>query len=362
MFGDGIDPLTKYQRPPVQCYHGGQSFRYCPDFKCDFSVTTNVSGPPQHAIEAAKKVFTEIEHYPDQDAWVPRCHVADVLGISPFQIRVGNGASEFIDILSRIWKPGTTWRPYPNTVQYLEFKRAFTNAGQTEVAVDNANAEVTIIVNPNSVTGEFIDLPQMREIIARDSKSTFIIDESFVMCYGPEWFNHSAIQLIKEFGDRVIVLTSWTKVLACPLLRLGTVISTEAMTQRIAKIQAPWTVNGFAQAFFANAIHDTDYFKEMWDITPKWNEEMRKLLTEYGGEIYTNAPTWVPYVYVDLHSKEAAERATQLAFDSGLPVRHCDDYGCPTALRLGVRYIKFLQMLINVWKQDEQLESLVHAK
>lgn len=360
MFGDGVDPLTKYERPPVQCYHGGQSFRYCPDFKCDFSVTTNVSGPPQNAITAAKKVFTDIEHYPDQDAWVPRCHVADVLGLSPFQIRVGNGASEFIDILSRIWQPGTTWRPYPTTVQYLEFKRAFTNAGQVQTDPNDANAQVTIVVNPNSVTGEFIDLPQMREIIARDSKSTFVIDESFIMCYGPDWLNHSAIQLIKEFGDRVIVLTSWTKVLACPLLRLGTVITTENMTQRIAEIQAPWTVNGFAQAFFVSAIHDNTYFKEMWEVTPKWNEEMRTLLQEFG-KVY-EAPAWVPYVYVDMNSKEVAERATQVAFDNGLPVRHCDDYGCPTALRLGVRDTKFLKMLIDAWKQDEKLQKLIHAQ
>ena len=359
MFGDGVDPLTKYEKPPVQCYHGGQSYRWCPDFKCDFSVSTNVSGPPKKAIEAAKQVFCDIEHYPDQDAWVPRCHVADVLDINPFMIRIGNGASEFIDILSRLWEPGTTWRPYPTTTQYLEFERAFTNAELVKVACDDASAKITIIVNPNSLTGDFYELSELREIIKRDSQSTFIIDESFIMCYGPNWKDQSAIQLIKEFGDRVIVVTSWTKVLACPLLRLGTVISSENNINAIAKIQAPWTVNGFAQAFFISAIHDKDYFKEMWEVTPKWNQEMRKLITEFGGKVYEKAPTWVPYIYVDLGSAEAAKRADRVAFDNGLPIRLCDDYNKPTHIRLGVRDVKYCKMLVDLWKKDEELTKLM---
>ena len=111
----------------------------------------------------------------------------DVLDINPFMIRIGNGASEFIDILSRLWEPGTTWRPYPTTTQYLEFERAFTNAELVKVACDDASAKITIIVNPNSVTGDFYELSELREIIKRDSQSTFIIDESFIMCYGPNW-------------------------------------------------------------------------------------------------------------------------------------------------------------------------------
>ena len=359
MFGDGVDPLTKYEKPPVQCYHGGQSYRWCPDFKCDFSVTTNVSGAPAKAIEAAKKVFTEIEHYPDQDAWVPRCHVADELGINPFMIRIGNGASEFIDILSRIWEPGTTWRPYPTATQYLEFERAFNNAGLVKKDSNDATAQITVIVNPNSVTGDFYELNELREIIKRDEKSTFIIDESFIMCYGPEWKNQSAMNLIKEFGDRVIILTSWTKVFACPLLRLGTVISTEDNIMRIAKIQAPWTVNGFAQAFFISAIHDKDYFKDMWELTPKWNNEMREMITAFGAKVHDKAPTWVPYVYVDMGSKEAAARADRLAFDNGLPLRLCDDYGKPTYVRLSVREPKYVKMLIDIWKADEELTKLM---
>jgi histidinol-phosphate/aromatic aminotransferase/cobyric acid decarboxylase-like protein len=359
MFGDGVNPLTKYKKPPVQCYHGGQSHRLCPNFKCDFSVTTNVSGPPAKAIEAAKQVFTDIEHYPDQDAWVPRCHVADVLGINPFMIRIGNGASEFIDILSRIWEPGTTWRPYPSTILYREFRRAFENAGLIKKPSDDATAEITVICNPNSVTGDFYEINELREIIKRDEKSTFIIDESFIMCYGPDWKEQSAIKLIPEFGDRVIVVTSWTKVFACPLLRLGTVISTEHNIERIAKIQPPWTVNGLAQAFFISAVHDKDYFKEMWEITPKWHKEMVDLINEFGAEAYEKAPNWVPFIYVDFKTKEAAERADRLAFDNGLPIRLCADYGKPSHVRLGVRDIKYVKMLIDIWKADEELTKLM---
>jgi len=359
MFRDEIDPLTKYERPPVQCYHGGQSFRYCPNFKCDFSVTTNVSGPPASAIKAAKEQFIDIEHYPDQDAWVPRCHFADYIGFHPNQIRLGNGASEFIDLISRIFKPGTTWRPYPSQVLYLEFERAFTNAGLLKTESSNANAEITVIVNPNSTTGDYIEIDELRKIIAADSKSTFVIDESFIMSYGPDWIKQSAMQLIQEFGDRVMVLTSWTKVWACPLLRLGTLVSSEKMIERIAEIQAPWTVNGFAQSFFIAALQEKDYFKEMWETTPLWNAEMRKLFKEIGCKPNENSPIWVPYVYVDMLTQEIATKAHRLAFDAGLPIRLCDDFHQPAKVRLGVRELKYVHMLFDIYKNDKELMEMI---
>ena len=359
MFKDNIDPLTKYPKPPVECFHGGQSYRYCPDFKCDFSVTTNISGPPKDAIEAAKEVFVDIEHYPEQDAWVPRCHLAENIGFQPNQIRLGNGASELIDLISRIFEPGTTWRPHPNAVQYLEFDRAFRNAGLSKLDSTNIDAQITVIVNPNSPTGDYIDIEEMRSLVLEAKNSIFVIDESFIMCYGPDWLNHSSLQLIKDFPDRIIVLTSWTKVWACPSLRLGTVISSQSIIDRIDTIQPPWTVNGFAQAFFIKAINDKNYFNFMWEFTPKWNQLIRDKFIEIGCKPNLNAPLWVPYVYCDMLNEEAAKRAHQIAFDNGLPIRKCDDFEKYSFVRIGVRDPKYIEMLFDVFKSDEILMNLL---
>ena len=355
------NPTAKYVKPAVECFHGGQSFRTCPNFKCDFSVTTNISGPPRNAIEAAKATFADMEHYPEQDAWVPRCYFADFIGITPNECLMGNGSSELIDVTCRIFKPGTTWRPGPWPAQYLEYNRAAKSAGLVKVPAGTQSADLTIFVNPNSPTGNFLELDEIRKMLDADPKSTFIIDESFLICYGPDWKEHSAMQLIKEYGDRVIVISSWTKVFACPLIRIGTVVSTKAIIDRIAALQAPWSVNGFAQAFFVQALQEKNYFDECWEVTSKINSEMRTKLLEMGFKPNMDAPTWVPYVYCDFLTTEIALLAEKIAFDAGLPIRHCGSFGQPQYVRFGVRQMHYFDELLSVLKSDAHFMELVNA-
>lgn len=360
-----MDPVAKYQKPAVQCFHGGQSWVACKNFKCDFSVTTNLAGPPTSGVDAAMQAFDEIEHYPDQDAWEARCHLADICQLSPEQILLGNGASEFIDVVPRLFPRGTQWRPGPWPAQFMEYERAAVNAGLVKTPWENHNAPVTIMINPNSPTGDYIPFEKLREMIAKDEKSTFVIDESFISCHGPDWWNHSAIRLIEEFGDRVIVICSWTKVLACPLLRIGTVTSTKNIINRILKLQVPWSVNGFAQKFMIAALHDETYFEKMWRITPIWKQMMHDLVKEVGFRVNENSPLWVPYVYVDMLDDEIAKEADKTAFEAGYPIRLCTSFSQPHNVRLGVRLPKHARGLQQAWMENKKLMEMIkefHAK
>ncbi|EAY19702.1 histidinol-phosphate aminotransferase, putative [Trichomonas vaginalis G3] len=357
------DPIVaKYQKPSVQCFHGGQSYMACKNFKCDFSVTTNLSGPPKSAVQAALDAFNEIEHYPDQDSWECRCHLADAMKMPPEQILLGNGASEFIDMVPRLFKAGQKWRPGPWPAQFMEYERAATNAGLVKVPNANNDAELTIMINPNSPTGDYIPFEDLRAMIARDSRSTFLIDESFMPCFGPDWMNHSAIRLIEEFGDRVIVCMSWTKVLACPLIRLGTLCSTKNIIDQINKHQIPWSVNGFAQKFMIAALHQETYFEEMWRITPYWKRIMFDLLSELGAKPNLNSPLWVPYVYVDFYTEELAGLADKVAFEAGYPLRWCKSFGTPTCCRLGVRTPQHALGLVTAFKSCKELHEGLKAQ
>ena len=356
------DPVKKFTKPAVQCFHGGQSYKMCQNFKCDFSVTTNLSGPPKSAVKAALDAFDEIEHYPDQDSWEARCHLADAMRISPDQILLGNGASEFIDMCPRLFKPGMRWRPGPWGAQFMEYERAAINAGLVKVPFEESDAELTILINPNSPTGDYIPFEELRALIAKDSKSSFLIDESFIPCYGPDWMDHSAIRLVKEFGDRVMVCQSWTKVLACPLIRIGTLVSTKNIIQKIEKRQIPWSVNGFAQKFMIAALHDETYFEEMWRITPYWKRIMHDLLGELGVRPNLKSPLWVPYVYVDFGTEECAQLADKVAFEAGYPLRWCKSFGQPTTCRLGVRLPQHALGLVTAFKKNEKLMELIKAQ
>jgi histidinol-phosphate/aromatic aminotransferase/cobyric acid decarboxylase-like protein len=97
-----------------------------------------------------------------------------------------------------------------------------------------------------------------------------LIDESFISCIGPDWMEYSSLTLIEEFSDGVIICCSWTKVLACPFVRIGTLFASENILKKVQKFQIHWSVKEIAQEFFISAIHQSNYFKEMWELTPQW--------------------------------------------------------------------------------------------
>ena len=360
-----MDPICKkYTKPDVQCFHGGQSFRQCPNFKCDFSVTTNVMGPPKKAIEdAVKELRQDIEHYPEQEAWPARCHFANIMNISPHEVLIGNGASEHIDIIPRLYQQGTKWIPGYHQPQYMEYERAANNAGLVKVTNENEigsdELHLRIMINPNSPTGDYIPFEELRQKIADEKNTVFVIDESFISCIGKDWVNHSAVRLVNEFAPRVWVISSWTKVFACPLIRVGTVVSCKENIDKVQKLQVPWSVNGAAQAFIIAAINDNEYLGKMWQQTPVLKKHQIDLLDQIGFRANPNSPLWVPFIYVDFLTEEIEQLAEEIAYNAGYPIRGCKSYGAPHCVRLGVRLIEHQEALANAWKSNEKLIKLI---
>ncbi|OHT13703.1 histidinol-phosphate aminotransferase [Tritrichomonas foetus] len=357
-----IDPVVaKFSKPEVQCFHGGQSYSRCPNFKSDFSVTTNVMGPPKDALAAAIDALkANIEHYPDQEAWPVRCHFANVMNIKPEEVLIGNGASELIEIVPRLYPEGTKWRGGYHQPQYMEYERAALNANLEKVPTEkNDEAKMIIMINPNSPTGDYIPFEELRQKIKDASDTVFIIDESFISCIGPDWINHSAIRLVNEFAPRVWVIASWTKVFACPFIRIGTLVSCQENIEKVQKLQVPWSVNGAAQAFIISAINDKKFFEEMWKQTPVLKANQIKLLDEVGFKANPNSPLWVPYIYVDFLNEEITQEAERIAFEAGYPIRVCKSYGAPHHVRLGIRLIEHQEAMQKAWLASEKLKNLI---
>ncbi|KAL0248389.1 hypothetical protein GEMRC1_003625 [Eukaryota sp. GEM-RC1] len=345
----------------VQEFHGGQSWEKLGDrFICDFSVTTSVLGPPRGALRAARHALSLIDHYPEQDAFKARQVVGKFIEWPASQILLGNGASEFIDLVLR-GNPGATWRPGPWPCQFMEYERSAKANGLTKVDWENTDADYTVIVNPSSPTGDYVSLKKMEEWI-QSTSSVWIVDESFIMCRGPNWRKYSVMDLVEKYPDRIVVIVSWTKVFACPGIRIGSVASTQTVVNNIQSIQVPWSVNIPAQRFIAAAVTDRRYLKKTWFTVPRYRKRFEKLLKRLGLKPNANSPMWVPWIYVDCKRADIAERMTSVALEAGLPVRHCESYGQPTFLRLGIRTPIHQNLLLRAWIRDPVLYGLVQAR
>lgn len=333
----------------TQEVHGGQTWRALGErFVSDFSVTTNAFGAPAAALDAARAALADVHHYPAADNGDAIAALARFTGWEADKLLVGNGASEFIDLVMRTAPPGP-FKPGPYKAAYMEYNRAAIASGREILPyADERDAGVTVVIHPNSPTGDCMSLDGLRDVL-EGTKGIVVVDESFIPFYGPEWRSVSALELVTEYPDKLLVLSSWTKLWSCPGLRLGSIAGSASWIKKLKKLQTPWSCNTLAQAFFVSACADTDYMKKTWAVLPGWKAEQIARLKALGWTPNPESPLWVPWVYFDCHDAVTATKATAVAQDAGCPVRHCASFGTPTCIRVGVRDPAEQAVLQDAW-------------
>lgn len=345
---DGWDTKT-------QEVHGGQTWRHCRQFHADFSVTTNALPPPSSAVVAATAALDTMHHYPPADGGDARTALAELCDWPVDDLAVGNGASEFIDLIMRLAPPGP-FRPGPFAAAYREYDRAARVSGRKILSPhghggddDGENAAVTVLIRPNSPTGELLSLQDVEDILQK-SNGVVVIDESFLPFAGTKWGELSARRLVARWAERLVVINSWTKIWSCAGLRLGSILAAPYWMERIRASQTPWSCSGPAQAFAVAAARDETYLPETWKNISEWRVKTVELIKSVGWEVEKRSVDWIPWVFVKCPSESVAQRAVRAAQEAGCPVRPCGSYGLGDHVRVAVREPKFQKILLAAWR------------
>ncbi|KAJ2595071.1 hypothetical protein GGF39_003972 [Coemansia sp. RSA 1721] len=350
----------------LQQFHGGQDWAHLDNFVEDFSVTTNAFGMPESAKLAAIQSVEHGHHYPPADQEPAKSSLARFLWPDEFKTEVdrlilGNGASELIDLVIRM-APQGTWKPGPFNTQYKEYERSARN-NDYELLPSNSidKANVACLVNPCNPTGDYLDLPELKQWISDNvlPGGYVLIDESMQPWHSPQFREHSLTtqreyveDLYKSQGISVFVMHSWTKLWCCTGLRLGSVVCPTADHMRaIKKIQVPWSVNTVALAFLNAVVTDDVYLEKTWKMTPEWRQQTIDRLGKMFPDWEFHGRSFLSWIWVDTKSEQVAEKAVGLAKEAGVPVRSGrPGYNLPTFVRLAVREPAKVDVLINAWK------------
>jgi len=345
--------------------HGGQSWRNLKIYKQDFSVTTNALGTPEKAIQAAREALNKIEHYPPQDFEPALTDLAKWLDPENWQdvherLLLGNGLSELIDLVIRTIPKGS-WQSGPSVVQYMEYERSASAQNRPKVSNSNKSANLTCIINPNNPTGDWMPLEQLKSWIEEHciDGSTVLVDESMLPWEGPNWKKQSLISardwilhLLKTRDIKVYPFHSWTKIWACPGLRMGSLLApTKELLIAVKKIQVPWSLNTCALAFISEVVKDEDYMKQTWELTPKWRAEEKELLLKYHPNWKVYGESWLSWLWVEVESVEVARKIVKKGSEIGYPIRAGEDgYNQPNFVRLAVRKPEYYRELLEALK------------
>jgi adenosylcobyric acid synthase len=230
----------------------------------DFSVNINPLGTPEWFGDVVNSALKSVLHYPDPRYTKLISAIAARCNVDGDQVIVGNGSTEILYLLPRALNPRRALIAVPSYVDYkvsamaggleiqpfpLEENDSFVlDPSRLESALQGD--ELVYLCLPNNPTGLLFDTDVLREVVARNPSTLFMVDEAF----GD--FVEGMPTFTKDRPPNVIVLLSLTKNFAIPGLRLGCGIGERQLVARIKKIQPPWTVNVIAQAVGEAALQD----------------------------------------------------------------------------------------------------------
>ena len=314
--------------------HGGAVFAAARDLQCDwreildFSASINPLGPAPGVRAAITDAIGRVVHYPDPYASRLQTALAEEWDVLPKRIIVGNGATDLIHFLARVWPVDATLV----TPVFSEFHRAYPHAILLGAAEPWPDDGLVVVTNPLNPTGAAALVPGGR-------KGVTLVDESFI-----------------EFTDlptrvhapNCIVLRSLTKFHALPGLRVGAMVLPEWLAEELQPRREPWQVSVLAEAAALEALRDRYHQQQTREYV---RAERQRLANAFAGWHGVRLhPTLANYHLARLDYSAAA--LCEFMRGQRILLRNCT--GWPgvdgDAVRFAIRTREENDRLIEVWR------------
>ncbi|QHS62628.1 histidinol-phosphate transaminase [Chitinophaga agri] len=195
--------------------------------------------------------------YPDPMQWKVKYKLADIKGVPPQNIFLGNGSDEVIDVLYRSFcRPGVdnvvifppTYGMYEvsaNINDVIVRKVSLTPDYQIDMAalqeaVDE-HTKMIFICSPNNPTGNSINRDDI-EMILNNFDGLVVVDEAYINFARQKTF----ISELTEYPN-LVVMQTLSKAWGLAALRVGMAFAGEDIINVLNKVKPPYNINQAAQ-------------------------------------------------------------------------------------------------------------------
>jgi len=226
--------------------------------------------------------------YPDPRQWKVKEKLAEIKGVKPTQIFLGNGSDEPIDLIVRAFCEPNQDSILITEPTYGMYKVcAEVNAVNVQQvlltpdfdldldAVPNtfdATTKVIFLCSPNNPTGNLLSRNKIIEVLKR-FYGLVVIDEAYIDFTKSKSF----VRELKKYQN-LVVLQTFSKAWGLAGLRLGVCYASEEIVSTLNKIKYPYNVNSRTQELALDALENA-YRKDIWvdEILKEKNALMREL-------------------------------------------------------------------------------------
>jgi threonine-phosphate decarboxylase len=316
--------------------HGGKRLAH-PDDVLDFSTNVNRFGPP----EGVRRLFAgdlaeDIASYPDPDYPDLKQALCEYTGRGPDEIFLSNGSVEVFYWINYLLRPERILVVSPSFCEYilsgqsagaeiiehfLVPEEGFT-LGIKQVLRRAGNADLVILANPNSPTGNLFSRDALLELASSlKPGATLLVDEAF-MDFCEKKDEHA---LLSHINDKIWVSRSLTKFFSLAGLRIGYFVAPSEVVAKLEEKTPPWRVNRFAEMASLAALSDGEFISSIPGRTAAARERFTKSLESTNN--LKPFPAAANFILVAVeHDFLDAPRLKDLLFPRGFLIRDASSF------------------------------------
>ncbi len=289
----------------------------------DFSSNVWFGGTSPELIEHLQKNIRLIGNYPEPDADALCRKIAERHFVNSAQVLAFNGSVEAFYTIALAFRKLVSSIRYPAFAEYEDACRMHAHQLQFFLKEDwettlETQPDLIWIGNPNNPDGSIFAFQELKAALEKHTETVFVVDEAYADFY-PEF--RSAIELTTSYPN-LIVVRSMTKCCAIPGLRLGYLVASTRLADKIRQFQQPWSVNVLAQEaghFLLNSGNELDV-KRITTLTIGLQNQINQI------EGFRVIPSLAPFFLIEMNSGTAAQLKLFLLEEHGILIRDASNF------------------------------------
>ncbi len=206
--------------------------------------------------------------YPDPHQQALKKRVAEIKGVQPAQLFLGNGSDEAIDLMIRatcspredeiIILPPTygMYEVSANINETSLVKVSLTPDFQIDIPetmaaiAEHPKAKLLFICSPNNPSGNLIDAAQIHALI-QAFPGIVVVDEAYI-----DFTTQPSFITYLDKYPNLVVMQTFSKVWGLANLRLGMAFASPAIIAILSKIKPPYNISGLTQQVVLEGLQD----------------------------------------------------------------------------------------------------------
>ena len=359
----------------------------------------NPLGPSPKALDAIRQSLTALHRYPDGAGHRLTRRIAEINGIPPQCVVIGNGSDDIIALLIRaLIRPGDgVIVPWPSFLMYTISANA-AGAAVTSVPLKNmamdldeiaaridGDTRLVFICNPNNPTGTVVSQADFERFLDRlPDHVVVVVDAKYVLKF-MDALARKYPNATREFGWQyvfpsrarcahprtgeivrhhvhpdclrtgraedlarpLVTLRTFSKAYGLAGLRVGYGIMPAMLAEVLHRVRPPFNVNAVAQAGALAALDDREFLAQSLDLVHRGLDQLYAGLDRLG---LTYHPTEANFFLIDVG--RPADAVFEMMLRQGVIVRSMKAYGFSETIRINagreVENQRFLDALETV--------------